>query len=104
MLEEVEMPPRLPGRVVHGAVGRLAVGAREPAARLEVDLDVEPLLRRVEVGGGHEPRRVDAEGKLEELGVAHVGARVGLILAPSLPPCQPALKDKPSARKCKARP
>jgi hypothetical protein len=76
VLEEVEMPPRLPRGVVDGAVGGLAVRTRKAPACFEVDLDVEALSCGVEVGGGDEPRRVDAEGKLEELGIEHVGTRV----------------------------
>ena len=41
VLEEVEMPPLLHGRVVHRAVSRAALWAREAAASGEVDLDIE---------------------------------------------------------------
>ena len=56
----------------------------------------EPLLRRVEIGRRHEPGRGDAEGKLEQVVVAHVVPEAGWIPAPSVPPRRPALKDKPS--------
>ena len=71
MLEEIQMPPRLLGGVVHRAIGGLAFGAGKARARFEVDLDVEPLVLRVEVGSRDEPRRVDVECKLEKLRIAH---------------------------------
>ena len=49
----------------------IAVRTREAAARLEVDADIEPLLLSIEGGRRDEPRRGDAEGKLEEVIVAH---------------------------------
>ena len=48
MLEEIEVPPLLHRRVVHGTVGLGTFGAREAAATEEVDLDVEPLSFGVE--------------------------------------------------------
>ena len=65
------MPPRLLCGVVHRASGGFALGAVEAGAGLEVELDVETLVGSVEVGGGDEPRRRDAEGELEEVIVAH---------------------------------
>ena len=56
MLEEVEMPPLLLMGVVHGAAARLAIGAVEAAACLEVERDIEAPVDRVERGGGDEPR------------------------------------------------
>ena len=104
MLKEIEMSPRFLDRVVYGAPGGFALRAVEAAACLEIELDVEALLAGVEGGGRHEPRRRDAERELKQVIVAHeapleIGA--GSILAPTMPPCRPALKDKPSrARKC----
>ena len=96
MLKEIQMPPRFFGGVVHGAIGGLALGTIEPAAGLEVERDVEALVVEIEVGGGDEPRRLDAERELQKMSVAHVGHQgCGSILAPSMPPCRVALKDKP---------
>ncbi len=78
MLEEIEVPPRLLGGVVHGATVGVAVWAGEARAGFEVDADIEALLAAVEDGRCHEPGRGDAEGKLEEVVVAHVGARAGV--------------------------
>ena len=75
MLEEVEMAPGLLDRVVHGASARVALRAIEAAASLEVELDIEAPLGGVERGGRDEPRRRDAEGKLEKVSVAHGAPR-----------------------------
>ena len=50
MLEEVEVPPRLLGGIMHGAVLEAAVWAGEARSGFEVDADVEPLLHRIEGG------------------------------------------------------
>ena len=71
MLKEVEMAPLLLDRVVHRAAARLALRAVEAAACLEVECDVETPLGGIERGRGDEPRRRDAESKLEKVGVAH---------------------------------
>ena len=71
MLEEVEMTPLLHAGVVYRAVGLAALGTGEAPAAREVDLDVEPLLLRIEPAGHHHPRRHQAEGKLEEIGITH---------------------------------
>ena len=76
MLKEIEMPPRLLNRVVHGASGNLALGAVEARARIEVERDIEPLVIEIEVGGGNKPRRLDAERKLQEVSVAHLAPRL----------------------------
>src|SRR5262249_8790247 len=44
VLKEIEVAPGLLDGVVHRAVGLATIGAREAAAHLEVDLDIEPLL------------------------------------------------------------
>ena len=54
-------------RTVGGAAGR----AGEAAARREVDRDVEPLCRGVEVAAGDRPRRRQAQRQLQQVGVAH---------------------------------
>ena len=72
MLKEVQVPPDLLDRVVHGASGGLALRTLEARSRLEVELDVEALLVEVEVGGRDKPRRLDAERELQEVSVAHV--------------------------------
>ena len=72
MLKEIQVPPRLLDRVVHGASGGLALRTREARSRLEVELDVEALLVEIEVGGRDEPRRLDAERKLKQVSVAHL--------------------------------
>ena len=65
MLEEVEVPPGLLLRVVDGAAARVALRAVETATCLEIELDVEAPLDRVELGRCDEPRRGDAEGQLK---------------------------------------
>ena len=50
VLKEIEVAPGLFDGVVYRAVGLAAIGAGEAAPRLEVDLDIEPLLVGVEVG------------------------------------------------------
>ena len=62
--------------VVHRAIGCLAVRTRQARAALEVDLDVEPFPLGVKVGGGNEPRAIDAKSELEEMSVANAGTRV----------------------------
>ena len=89
------MAPGFLGGVVHRTAVGVAVRTGEARAALEVDADVEPLLRRIEVGRRNEPRRGDAEGELEEVVVTHDAPGAGLILATSVPPRRPALKDKP---------
>ena len=95
VLEEVEMAPLLLDGVVHGATARVALRAAEAAACLEVERDIEAPLGGVERGRCDEPRRRDAEGELKEVIVAHVAPGLGSILAASVPPDRPALKDKP---------
>ena len=105
MLEEVEVTPFLHHGVVHRATRGGAVRAREPSAGLEIDLKIEPLLRGVEVGGLHHPRRYETERELKEVSVAHVApGQLGSILAASVPLCRPALKAKPCGRARGARP
>ncbi len=67
MLEEVEAPPRLLGRVVHRAAVALAIRTREARTSFEVDADIEPLLSGIKGRRCHEPGRGDAESKLEEV-------------------------------------
>jgi hypothetical protein len=71
MLEKVEVAPRLHRGVVHLTVGHTAGGTWEPAAPGEVDLDVEAAGRGVERAGLDQPRRHEAEAKLEEIGITH---------------------------------
>ena len=103
VLEEVEVPPRLHGGVVHGTVGLGAVRAREAAALREIDLDIETTSLDIEIGRLDHPRRHKAESELQQVGVAHIGARGWSILTASVPPVRPALKDKPCGR-AQARP
>ena len=53
-----------------------AQAPRLPHAALEVDLDVEPFPLGVKVGGGNEPRAIDAKSELKEMNVAHAGTRI----------------------------
>jgi hypothetical protein len=71
MLEEVEMPPGFPRRVVGRTVGRAAGRTGEPAAGGEVDLDVEPMRLGVEVGAADGPRRGQGQRQLQQGCVAH---------------------------------
>jgi hypothetical protein len=73
MLEEVEVPPLLHGRVVHRTIGRAALRTWEAAAPGEVDLDIEATLLGVEGAGLDHPRRDQPEGQLHQIGVAHRG-------------------------------
>ena len=73
MLEEVEVPPLLHGRVVHGTIGRAALRAWEAAAPGEVDLDIEATLVGVEGASLDHPRRDQPERQLHQIGVAHRG-------------------------------
>ena len=65
VLEEVEVPPRLHGGVVHGTVGLGAVRAREAAALREIDLDIETTGLGIEIGRLDHPRRHKAESELQ---------------------------------------
>ena len=73
MLEEVEMPPRLHRRVVHGAVSLGAMRTWETAASGEVDLDIEATRLGVEGAGFDHPRRDQPKSQLHQIGVAHRG-------------------------------
>jgi hypothetical protein len=73
VLEEIEMPPLLHGRVVHRAVSRAALWAREAPASGEVDLDIETAPLGIEGAGLDHPRRDQPERQLHQIGVAHRG-------------------------------
>jgi hypothetical protein len=55
VLKEIEVAQGLLDRVVHRAVGLAALGAREAATGLEVDLDIEPHLASTTIHGGTRP-------------------------------------------------
>jgi hypothetical protein len=89
VLEEVQMAPGHPLGVVGRAVGGGAMRTGEAAAGGEVDLDVEPLCRGIEVAAGHAPGRGQAQGQLQQVGVAH--RRASAVARPErrLAPCSP---------------
>ena len=64
VLEEVEMPALLRGRVVHRAVSRAARLAREAPASGEVDLDIETAPLGIEGAGLAHARRDQSERQL----------------------------------------
>ena len=103
MLEEIQVPPGLLDGVVHRAVGLAALGTREAAAGLEVDLDVEPLPLGVEVGRRHHPRRHQAECELEQIDIAH-GASPLAPFAAIVPPSSRPSRTSPNGRAILARP
>jgi hypothetical protein len=71
--EEGEMPPLLHGRVMHRAISRAALWAREAPASGEVDLDIETAPLGIEGAGLDHPRRDQSERQLHQIGVAHRG-------------------------------
>src|ERR1700704_595814 len=97
VLEEIEVAPGFLDRVVHRAVGLAAIGAREAATGLEIDLDVEPLLLGVEVGVSHHPRRHQAECELEQIDIAH-GLSPLAPFAAIVPPCSRPSRTSPHGR------
>src|SRR5690606_28139248 len=71
VLKEVEMPPRLLRGVVRPAARNSTLRARERGASLEVQEDVQPPLRRVELRPVDSPRRLKPECLLEKIDVPH---------------------------------
>src|SRR5690625_1578019 len=71
VLEEVEVTPRLLRGVVRGALLLPALRAGEPSAPAEVEVEVEPLDLRIELGTLHEPRALEPKSHLEEIHVPH---------------------------------
>ena len=73
MLEEVEMTPRLPGRVMGRASHLPTRGAAEPASLPEIQVEVEALRFGIEPRPIHEPRRLKSQRHLEQIHVPHPG-------------------------------
>ena len=99
MLKEIEMPPFLDLGVVDAAIGLGAGRTREAAAARKVQMDVEAFFDGVEGDACDLPRWRQAEGELEQGGVAHrVLSHSQIRLAASVPSLRAALKDKPFGR------
>jgi hypothetical protein len=88
MLEEIEMAPAVLAPVMHRAIGSSAARTDEPGAAIEIQMNVEPPPLRVERGSLHEPRRRQAEGELEDIGVTH-GPQCGPLAS------QPRIQNEP---------
>lgn len=71
VLKEVEMPPRLLRRVVRPAPRSSTLRARERRASLEVQEDVQPPMRRIELRPLDSPRCLQSECLLEKIDVPH---------------------------------
>ena len=69
VLKEVQVPPGLFLAVVGRTARNAAFRAGEPAALGEIQVDVQPLGRRVECALRHHPRRLDAQRHPKQLGV-----------------------------------
>jgi len=73
VLEEVEVLPAPPARVMDRAAGRTAVRAAEAAAGREVEVQIEPVADCVEFAALHPPRFSEAERLSQQIDVAHPG-------------------------------
>src|SRR5271157_5908682 len=80
MLEEVQVTQLLDLRVVN-RVFPCHLWMGKAGASREIDVNREPSLARVEIDSLHEPRRLDAKGRLKQL-VGHQG-------------CSPPSADRP---------
>ena len=69
--QEVEVAPFLHDGVVHRAVGGLAIGAREAATGLEVNLNIEALVVDIEPARLNHPRRHQVECQLKQIDITH---------------------------------
>jgi len=104
VMEEVQMPPGLLVRVPCLATAAFADRTLERAAGLEADVDVEPLLPRLELRPLHLPGPLQPQGLLKQLGVSRAALRSGSdwrrgVTRPSLDPGVPRRK-RPQSPHC----
>jgi hypothetical protein len=74
---------------MHWTIVSAAGRAVEAAAHGEVDMDVEPTGRRIEVAAGYRPWRHKTQCQLQQAGVAHDGVSAVAPVCPSVALCSP---------------
>ena len=89
VLEEVQVAPALPARVVRLAAPPPARGAVERPARLEVQVQVQAALGRVELRPLHPPRPLKTQRPLEQSPLRHAAVPPGRLRVPPTAPAGP---------------
>jgi hypothetical protein len=71
MLKEIQMTPRLLLRVMDPAPVSAALRAREPRALREIDPQIQPLARRIELDADYLPRVMKTKRSLKQAQIVH---------------------------------
>jgi len=86
MLEEIEVTPACLLRVIGGTGGATA-RAGKAAAGGEIEVNIQPAPRRVELAAHHAPWRRQSQRALQQLPVLHPSILARVPDGPSLPAC-----------------